>query len=111
MQFNALIPELTVTNLQASLNCYRALGFRLEYERPKDRFAFLSLEGAQLMLEPFHPSGWNVAALERPLGRGINLQIEVDEIGSMLDTLKTMAYPLSRSPREHRRRIEKPANR
>lgn len=105
MQFNALIPELTVTDLRTSLNFYQALGFRLEYERPEDKFAFLSLEGAQLMLEQFHPAGWNVASLERPLGRGINLQIEVGEIGPVLVALDDMSYPLYSPIKEHWRRV------
>jgi len=106
MRFNALIPELTVTDLRASLNFYLALGFLLEYERPEDRFAFLSLQGAQLMLEQFHPTGWNVAPLERPFGRGINLQIEVGNIYPLLEALNDRSYPLYSPIKEYRRRVD-----
>ncbi len=106
MRFNTLIPELTVTDLRTSLNFYQALGFRLEYERSEDKVAFLSLEGAQLMLEQFHPTGWNVAPLERPFGRGINIQIEVADIGPLLGALEDRLYPLYSPIKEHWRRVD-----
>jgi catechol 2,3-dioxygenase-like lactoylglutathione lyase family enzyme len=38
-----LVPELYVSNLSVSLEFYLdVLGFRVEYERPEDRFAALS---------------------------------------------------------------------
>ena len=48
------------------------LGFKLEYERPENKFMFLSFEGSQFMFEEIHTNGWNTADLEYPLGRGIN---------------------------------------
>ena len=43
MKFNALIPELTVTDLERSRAFYvGVLGFRIEYARPENRFLFLS---------------------------------------------------------------------
>lgn len=94
MKFNALIPELTVSDLHTSLGFYRRLGFEVEYERPEQGFAFLSREGAQLMLEQYHPEGWNVAPLEPPFGRGINFQIECREVATILQALGD--YPLYR---------------
>lgn len=44
MRFNKLIPELTVTNIEKSKEFYtEILGFKIEYERKEDNFAFLSL--------------------------------------------------------------------
>ena len=41
MRFNSLIPELSVRNIEKSKNFYiNILGFKLEYERIKDKFAF-----------------------------------------------------------------------
>lgn len=94
MKFNALIPELTVSDLAKSLGFYQLLGFEVEYERLEQGFVFLSREGAQLMLEQDHPQGWKVAPLEPPLGRGINFQIECRDVAAILQSLGD--YPLYR---------------
>ena len=76
MEFNKLIPELTVSDIEKSKYFYvDVLGFKLEYERKKDKFAFISLEGSQIMLEEIHDDGWNIADLKYPFGRGINFSI------------------------------------
>ena len=50
MKFNKLIPELTVSGINDSKKFYtEVLGFKIEYERINDKFAFLSLGEAQLM--------------------------------------------------------------
>ena len=47
-----LVPELIVTDLARSLSFYRdLLGFAIRYERPEDRFVYLSRQGAAIMLE------------------------------------------------------------
>ena len=51
MKFNKLIPELSVTNIDKSKEFYLNLGFKIMYERKEDKFAFLELEGNQLMIE------------------------------------------------------------
>jgi catechol 2,3-dioxygenase-like lactoylglutathione lyase family enzyme len=52
MKFNVMIPGLTVSNIELSKQFYiEILGFKLEYERIEDKFAFLSLGEAQLMIE------------------------------------------------------------
>lgn len=73
-----LIPELKVTNFQASLDFYTTLaGFELLYTRPEEDFAMLGLNGAQLMIEGISEKActWATGEFEYPLGRGINLQI------------------------------------
>lgn len=75
-----IVPELDVANLAASLRFYVDLaGFRILYDRPEARFAFLDLDGAHLMLEEAAGPGrrFRTAPLEHPYGRGMNLQIEV----------------------------------
>ncbi len=63
MKFNKLIPELTITNINNSKEFYTtALGFKIEYERSEDKFAFLSLGEAQLMLDEINENG-NVGEL------------------------------------------------
>ncbi|SRR5579884_2029524 len=77
---NRLIPELDVTDLDRSVAFYVDLiGFRVLYGRPEERFAFLDLGGAELMLEEAAGPGrrFRTAPLERPYGRGVNFQIRV----------------------------------
>ncbi len=73
-----LVPELICADIERSVDFYtRVLGFAVVYDRPEERFAYLDLDGAQLMIE--QPSGRAFVAgeLAHPYGRGINLQIEV----------------------------------
>nr|WP_313162263.1 VOC family protein [Kosakonia cowanii] len=80
-----MVPELTVTDFTASLHFYAdVLGFNIMIKRKDPDFAYISLGEAQLMLEQYHPDGWNTGELTRPFGRGINFQIEVDDIEQIL---------------------------
>jgi catechol 2,3-dioxygenase-like lactoylglutathione lyase family enzyme len=83
---NRLIPELDVSDLDRSLAFYVGLvGFELAYDRPEERFAFLELAGAQLMLEEAAGPGrrFRNAPLERPFGRGVNFQIAVADAAAL----------------------------
>ncbi|HVA42658.1 MAG TPA: methyltransferase domain-containing protein [Acidimicrobiales bacterium] len=78
-----LVPKLDVSDLVASLRFYVGLvGFRVLFERTDERFAFLDLEGAHLMLQEAAGPGrrFRTAELERPYGRGINLQIQAGDV-------------------------------
>ena len=80
---SAIVPELDVEDLDASLSFYvRTLGFKVRYRRPEDRFAYLEREGAELMLEEAAGPGrrFHMAPLERPFGRGLNLQITCSNV-------------------------------
>ena len=79
MKFNKLIPELSVTNIDKSKEFYLTLGFKIMYERKEDKFAFLELEGNQLMLEEINDN-WNTGELEYPFGRGINISMTINDI-------------------------------
>ena len=88
MEFNKLVPELSVTNIDVSKEFYiNVLHFKLEYERPQDKFAYLSYQGAQIMIEEIN-NHWSVGELVRPFGRGINFQIETNEIEAVSQRLK-----------------------
>ena len=103
MEFNKLIPELTVSNLEKSLGFYvKVLGFKIEYERKENKFAFLSLQGSQLMLEEVKKvkDPWQLSSLEFPFGRGINFQIEVDSLEPLLKALKKKGIKLHLEPKE-----------
>ena len=83
MKFNALIPELTVTDLERSRAFYvDVLGFRIEYARPENRFLFLSRERIQLMLEEEN-GHWSVGELRYPFGRGINFEMTVSDVDAL----------------------------
>lgn len=82
----SLIPELDVENLDASLRVYTGVfGFAVLFERPEERFAYLELEGSHLMLEEAAGPGrrFRTAPLEKPYGRGVNLQIRVSDVGGL----------------------------
>ncbi len=88
MHFNALVPELSVSDFQKSLDFYtQVLGFKVEYERVQDKFAYLSYGAAQIMIEQINEN-WNTGELHYPFGRGINLQIETDDVQKISDSLK-----------------------
>jgi catechol 2,3-dioxygenase-like lactoylglutathione lyase family enzyme len=100
MKFNALIPELGVSHFEKSLSFYvTILGFRVEYQRPENQFAFLSYQKCQIMIEQAN-TVWQTGMLEYPYGRGMNLQIEVDAIDPLLQSLQKHAYPLFVEPKE-----------
>ena len=104
MRFNKLVPEISVTDIEESLRFYtEILGFKVEYSRPGDRFAFLSLQGSQLMVEEINHN-WDTGELERPYGRGVNLQIEVECVEELLRSLEEHGYQLFRPLKESRYR-------
>ena len=98
MEWSRLVPELTVSNFAESIRFYtEKLGFEVMFSRSESTdFAYLEFEGSQLMLEEFHLDGWNVAGLEKPYDRGINLQIECSDADGLRDLLADSAYPLYR---------------
>ncbi len=76
----SLVPELDVDDLDVSLRFYVGLiGFTVVFERSRERFVYLGLDGAELMLQEAAGPGrrFRTAPLEHPFGRGINLQIAV----------------------------------
>ena len=81
-----LIPELDVDDLGRSLAFYvGVIGFRVLFDRPEERFAYLDLDGVHLMLEEAAGPGrrFRTAPLDHPYGRGVNFQIEVADIDMM----------------------------
>ena len=96
MKFNKLIPELSITNLENSLNFYKTLGFKIEYERPENKFVFLSLGEIQIMIQELTDNDkWNIAPLSYPFGNGINFQLEVDNVELIYNNLKSSGYKIA----------------
>jgi catechol 2,3-dioxygenase-like lactoylglutathione lyase family enzyme len=71
----------------------QVLGFKIQYERNEDQFAFLCLGQCQIMIEAQN-GNWKVAELEYPYGRGINFQIEVKDIGGLYSKITGLGYPI-----------------
>lgn len=95
-----LVPELMVTDLESSLAFWvSCLGFEVVYQRPEDGFAYLDLNGAQVMLEQADPDAgqWLTAPLSKPFGRGINLQIDVAAVAPIIQKLAQAGFPLFRA--------------
>ena len=81
LEFNKSIPELSVTNLENSLKFYKTIGFKIEYDRPENKFVFISLGKIQFMLQEISDNDkWNIMELTYPFGNGINFQLEVDNV-------------------------------
>ncbi|SMD12650.1 bleomycin resistance protein [Sporomusa malonica] len=93
-KLNALIPELSVSDINKSLYFYlNIVSFKLEYERKNDKFALLSLNDSQIMIEEIN-GYWQTGVLSYPFGRGINFQIVVDNIDQLYKNIKTYDYPI-----------------
>ncbi len=96
MKFNGLVPELSVEDIEKSKEFYiDVLGFKLEYERIEDKFAFISLEEAQIMIEEIN-GYWNTATLEYPFGRGVNFQINVSSVDGIISSLNKNNFEVFR---------------
>ena len=89
MDFNNLIPELSVFDIFQTKNFYEELGFKIEYERQEEKFVFMSFQDSQFMFEQIHDEGWNTGELIYPLGRGINFSIAVDDIENLYTLVKS----------------------
>ena len=96
-----MVPELLVSDIARSLAfwCDR-LGFAIAYRRPEQGFAYLERpEGAQIML--CQRSGlWETAALDRPYGRGVMLQVYVVSIEPVQQSLGAAGWPVYAGPRD-----------
>jgi catechol 2,3-dioxygenase-like lactoylglutathione lyase family enzyme len=98
----ALVPELMVTDLTASLAFWCGpCGFRVLYDRPEEGFACVERDGSRVMLDEL-PKGrahrWQVASAEPPFGRHVNFEITVAEIELVLAALEAARWPLFMPP-------------
>ena len=100
MDFNRLIPELNASHFEKSLSFYtNVLGFQIEFQRSESSFAFLSHHGSQIMLRQYDGT-WKTGELTYPFGRGMNIQMLVDDIDVITRSLKEHGYPLLVEPEE-----------
>jgi catechol 2,3-dioxygenase-like lactoylglutathione lyase family enzyme len=88
----ALTPELDVESLDRSLAFYtEVLGFTVMFSRPEEKFAYLTLGDAHLMLEEAAGPGrrFTTAPLEHPYGRGVNFQMRVSDVDAIYQRVLT----------------------
>lgn len=85
----ALVPELLVSDVDESVRFWSGLcGFTVRYARPEERFAYLTLGAAHVMLEQAGIGrNWVTGPLDHPLGRGINFQITVPDVEAIATAL------------------------
>lgn len=96
MYWNKIIPELSVTNLENSLKFYQTIGFKIEYDRPENKFAFISLGEIQFMLQQISSEDkWTIAPLTYPFWNGINFQLEVTSVDEIYNNLKSNNYKIA----------------
>ncbi|MGN7191735.1 VOC family protein [Curtobacterium sp. MCBA15_004] len=96
----SLVPELLVVDLEQSLEFWCNLcGFDVAYSRPEERFAYITLGSAHLMLEQAGVGrDWVTGPLERPLGRGVNFQITVPDSETLAQVLGRAGVELFMQP-------------
>lgn len=81
-----IVPELYCSDFTRTLRFYTdVLGFTVRYDRPDERFAYLDLHGAELMIEQTVDPSRTFLAGEAvsPFGRGVHLQIEVTDADAL----------------------------
>ncbi|MFJ7746867.1 bleomycin resistance protein [Peribacillus sp. NPDC097295] len=97
----ACVPELSVSDINQSLSFYLdILSFKVDYQRPEDKFAMISIDDCQLMLEETNEY-WKTGELVYPFGRGINFQIQVREIDELHQRIKKHQYPIKMEIQEN----------
>jgi catechol 2,3-dioxygenase-like lactoylglutathione lyase family enzyme len=103
----ALVPELGVTDIAASLRFWRDIcGFAVLYDRPEDGFACIERNGARIMLDRLGSTrDWVAAPLEPPFGRGMNLEIAVPSVQPLLDACSAAGWPLFLAAEEKSYRV------
>ena len=91
MKQNPLVPVLYCSSFADSVRFYTdQLGFSVLYERPEAKFCFLTRDGAQLMLEEIGADKqWLTGDLQRPFGRGINMQFMTTQVSELFEKLRS----------------------
>ncbi|RFA16909.1 bleomycin resistance family protein [Subtercola boreus] len=96
----SLVPELLVTNLDQSIEFWSGrCGFGVKYARPEERFAYLVLGTTHVMLEQAGVGrNWLTGPLDQPLGRGVNFQITVPDVDTIVASLAFAEIELFMEP-------------
>jgi catechol 2,3-dioxygenase-like lactoylglutathione lyase family enzyme len=107
---NPLVVEFAVLDWRSSLTFYTdLLGFEVVFSRPEEGFVFLKFGGAQIMFYQANLERNLLAEdtpLTRPLGQGVNLQIQVETIEPLVKALASANVGLALDPEERWYRID-----
>ena len=96
MDYQAVIPEFVVSDLEKSRHFYcDLLGFSVEYERPEEKFLFLSLEDCQTYARR-RQHRKNQPQLTYPFGRGVNISFGIEDVPQLHQKLLEADYPIHR---------------
>ena len=108
IEFNALVPELICSDFRRSFGFYTTLlGFTCLYKRPEHGFAYLERGRAQIMIEEIDETGsWFTGEMQQPFGRGINLQIEIDDLDALVGKLRAAGIAFFREPADRWYRVD-----
>ncbi len=107
MSENKLVPELSVSNLERSRHFYLdILGFEVKFERPENRFMYMSFFGVDLMIEEDRErsgvsASWIVEPLDYPRGRGLNLSIDCPDVTDLVSRLSRAGISLRKPVEDH----------
>lgn len=94
----ALVPELSCSDFSATLDFYlRVLGFEIVFERSERKFAYLRLGSAEIMVKQEN-GFWNTGEMQKPYGRGINFQINVEDVLALSERIETCGFQLFEQP-------------
>jgi len=97
MEFLPILAEFSISDFSKSLNFYvNIIGFKIEYQRTKPNFAFLSYNGSQIMIQELAPGEKEREKLKYPFGRGINFQIDTKSVQNIINSLEKNNYPIKR---------------
>ena len=96
MKAIGLVPELLVKDLKNSLEFYlNIIGFEVLYGREEEGFVYIKKGNAEIMLEQIGIGrNWVTKDLEYPLGRGVNFQIEVENVDALYQTFINSKAPI-----------------
>ncbi|AKS45793.1 Catechol 2,3-dioxygenase [Octadecabacter temperatus] len=93
-----VVPEFAVSDWVKSRTFYcEILGFACLYDRPEEGFSYLSLDGAELMIDQIGEGRTfddGHLPTQYPFGRGLNVQIQVEDIAPITNALAAAKVPL-----------------
>ena len=91
-----LVPEFLVLDLAKSLEFYAGLlDFEVVYGREEEGFVYIKKHNVEIMLEQ-KGIGRNfiTAELSLPFGRGVNFQIEAEDVDALYNKFLTNKLPI-----------------
>ena len=97
MKYNALVPELLVSDSKKSLKFYtEILGFKVSYSREEEGFYFIEYQGSQIMIDQLTNNSrfTNGVPKTKPFGQGINFEIGTDNVGALYKRINDSNYPI-----------------